>query len=148
MSRDYDALNLAGALTDLADLRVPHHPLHRVVRGVAVAAVQLDGLGRGAHRQLGRVQLRHRRLALERLAVLLEPGGVVHQVLRGLDLRGHVREREMHALKARDRAAELLAGPGVAQALLERSLGDPERQRAQADAPTVQRMQELAEAVV
>src|SRR5687767_1861243 len=35
---DDDPLDLAGALADLADLGVAHHPLDRVLRGVAVSA--------------------------------------------------------------------------------------------------------------
>src|SRR2546430_11505141 len=54
----------------------------------------------------------------------------------------------MHALETRDRPAELLASPGIAKALFQRSLGDAERERAQADATAVQRVQELAEPVV
>src|SRR2546427_7510158 len=44
-SGDHNPLDLARAFADLADFGVPHHPLHGIVRGVAVATVQLDGLG-------------------------------------------------------------------------------------------------------
>ena len=64
---------------------------------------------RGAHGELGAEQLRHRRLLAERLPVLREPGGVVHQVLAGLDLRGHVRRAGTATpWKLGDRLAELL----------------------------------------
>src|SRR6266576_5735773 len=127
LPRNHDALNLARSLADLADLGVPHHALDRVLGGVAVPAMQLHGLGRGAHAQLGRIELGHRRFLLKRVALLLEPGGVVDELFRGLDLGRHVGEREMHALEARDRPAELLAGGRIRQTLVQRSLGQSER---------------------
>src|ERR1041385_4883901 len=77
---DDEALNFARPLPDLADLGVPHHPLDRVFRGVAVAAEDLDRLGGDPHGELGAEELGHRRLLLERLAGLLEEGGVVQEV--------------------------------------------------------------------
>ncbi len=38
---DEKSLNLIGALIDLSDLGVAHHPLHRIVTHIAVTAVQL-----------------------------------------------------------------------------------------------------------
>src|SRR5690606_40506834 len=43
-SRDHQPLNLTGSFSDLADLRVPHHPLDRVLLHVAVPAVDLHRL--------------------------------------------------------------------------------------------------------
>src|SRR3989441_4169070 len=146
--RSHDALNLARAFADLADLRVPHHPLDWIIRRIAVAAVQLDGLGGGAHGQLGGEQLRHRRLLLERPAVLLEPRRVIHEVLGRLDFGRHVGEREVDTLEAGDRLAELLPGGRIAETFLERAFGDAERERSQADATAVQGMEELPEAVI
>src|SRR6478672_11775328 len=40
----HDPLDLVGALVDLGDLRVAHHPLDRVVAGEAVAAEHLHGV--------------------------------------------------------------------------------------------------------
>src|SRR5919109_3584832 len=61
LARDDQALDLAGALADLADLRVPHHPLDRVLGGVSVAAEDLYRLGRSSHGQLRAIQLGHGR---------------------------------------------------------------------------------------
>src|SRR5690349_18192950 len=52
-----EALDLVGALVDLGDLRVAHHPLEREVARVAGAAEQLDGVGRDLHRDVGGVAL-------------------------------------------------------------------------------------------
>ena len=49
----HHALDLVGALVDLGDLGVAHHPLDRVVADVAVAAEQLDGVGGDLHRHVG-----------------------------------------------------------------------------------------------
>src|SRR3989449_8983438 len=146
--RNHDPLDLARALADFADLGIPHHPLDRVLGRVAIAAVQLDGLGRGTHAQLGGVQLRHRGLALEGVTRLFEPRGVVDQVLGRLDFRRHVGEREMDSLEARDCLAELLPRRRVLQALLQRAFGEPEGEGTEADAAAVQGLEELAKAVV
>src|SRR5436189_3533113 len=108
---------------DHADLRVPHHPLDRIIRRIAVAAVQLDGLGGGAHGELGGEQLRHRRLLLERPAVLLEPRRVIHEVLGRLDFGCHVGEREVDALEAGDRLAELPPRRCIPETFPERAFG-------------------------
>src|SRR5438034_2498147 len=113
---------------DHDDRVVPGHSfkfaaaLQAAQAGPAPVLIEIEtkaGHGRGAHGELRRVQLRHRGLLLERLARLLEPRRMVDQVGRGLDLGRHVREREVHALKARHRPPELLARGGVLKALLQ-----------------------------
>src|SRR5262245_60651393 len=44
---DHEALDLAGALPDLGQLRVAHEPLNLVFLDVAIAAVDLDSVVRG-----------------------------------------------------------------------------------------------------
>src|SRR5207302_5163303 len=56
---DDHALNLVRALVDLRDLGVSHHPLHRVVRDVAVSAQQLYAISGDPHRHVGRKELGH-----------------------------------------------------------------------------------------
>src|SRR5438876_1137037 len=82
------------------------------------------------------------------MAMLLEPGCVVDELLGGFDLGCHVGEGEVDALEARDRPAELLARGGIRQALLQRALSESERQGGDADPAAVERMKELAEPVV
>src|SRR6476469_1361330 len=53
LAGDDDALHLVGAFVDLGDLGVAHHPLDRVVAGVAVAAEHLYGVRRDLHRHVG-----------------------------------------------------------------------------------------------
>src|SRR3954470_16531449 len=44
LPRDHDPLDLAGPLADLTHLGVAHHPLHRVLGGVAIPPEDLDRL--------------------------------------------------------------------------------------------------------
>src|ERR1700733_12023523 len=61
---DHHALDLAGALVDLGDLRVAEVPLDRELGDVAVAAEDLDPLAGSAVGDVRRVQLGHRGLAV------------------------------------------------------------------------------------
>src|SRR5579875_1325859 len=60
-ARDDDPLDLLRAFVDLRDLRVAHHPFHRIFGGVAVAPEELHRVGRHAHRDVAALQLGHRR---------------------------------------------------------------------------------------
>src|SRR5262245_62729061 len=57
---DHHALDLGGALADLGELGVAEHALDRELRDVARPAVDLEGLGRRLHRDLGGEDLGHR----------------------------------------------------------------------------------------
>src|SRR5262249_53534330 len=63
---DHQALDLARAFVDLEDLRVAHELFDRILLGVAVAAEDLDGVGRDGHRAVGAERLRVR--AVDRIA--------------------------------------------------------------------------------
>src|SRR5947207_4293725 len=56
--RDHEPLDLGGALVDLEQLRVAHQLLDRVLLDVAVAAEDLDRVGRDLHRGVGGEALR------------------------------------------------------------------------------------------
>src|SRR4051794_9031649 len=51
-ARHHQSLDLVGALVDLGDLRVAHHPLHREVAGVPGPAEQLYGVDGHLHRNV------------------------------------------------------------------------------------------------
>src|SRR5690348_469660 len=78
--RNHNPLYLRRSLADLADLCVTHESLDRIVLGVAVAAMYLDGFDRRAHRQLRAEELRDRRFLAERLSMLREPRRMEHQM--------------------------------------------------------------------
>src|SRR5690606_37755501 len=77
---DDQPLDLAGALADLGELRIPPVAGDRQVLHVAGPAVDLDRLVGRADRGLGGEQLRHRRLPGERPPLVLQPGGLQHHV--------------------------------------------------------------------
>src|SRR6476619_249236 len=60
LARDHQPLNLVRPLVDLRDLRVPHHPLQRVLGDVAVTAEHLHSIRRHLHRHIRAVELGHR----------------------------------------------------------------------------------------
>src|SRR5687767_11308354 len=65
---DDEPLDLRRALVDLEELRVPHQLLDRVLLHVAVAAEDLDRVGRHLHRGVRREPLRERGLQRRALA--------------------------------------------------------------------------------
>src|SRR5262245_29970951 len=76
VARQDQSLDLRGALTDFQDFRVAIEAAHRRLVDVAVAAVDLDSLAGRGHRDLARVELRHRRRGAYRLALIAQPRGL------------------------------------------------------------------------
>src|SRR5688500_616562 len=83
---DHEPLDLRGSLVDLEQLRVAHQLLDRVLLHVAVAAEDLDGVGRHLHRRVGREALGERRLERRALALVVQPRGLPDEEARRLDL--------------------------------------------------------------
>src|SRR3954453_19053402 len=106
---DHHALHLVGALVDLGDLRVAHHPLDGEVLGVARSPEQLHGVGGHLHRDVGGEGLRRGGDAGDVRPSLLPRGrGGVGQKPRRLGPERQGGEDELPALEARDRRPELL----------------------------------------
>src|SRR5690606_28085018 len=78
--RDHHALDIRGALVDLADADVAVDALDREIGEIAVAAMDLDGVGTDAFGHLAGEQLGHRRLLEAGLAGVAQAGGVQHQM--------------------------------------------------------------------
>src|SRR5437667_11998702 len=57
LAGDHEALDFLRALVDLRDLRVAHEALDGVLLDIAVAAEDLDGLGRRVHRDVSALEL-------------------------------------------------------------------------------------------
>src|SRR4051795_2659159 len=102
VTRDHHPLHLVRALADLEDLLVAVEARDGELVHEAVAAVDLERPVRGAMRELAGEELRHRGGAGEVAPGVLLPGGLVHEMARGLDLRRHVDELRLHGLERRD----------------------------------------------
>src|SRR5664280_255452 len=103
---DDEPLDLARPFIDLVDLRVAHQLLDRVFLRVTVPAEDLDGVGRDAHRDVGREGLGEGGQLRVAAAVVDGPGRLPDEQSRRLDVLGHVRDHEAHGLVLRDRLAE------------------------------------------
>src|SRR6185369_2626850 len=147
LAGDDQALDLARALADRAQLRVPKVALHRVVLDVAVAPVDLHRLHGHLDGGLAGVELGHGGLHGVLLARVAQRGRPPGQEARGIHLGGHVRDLELDGLEVRDGVAELAAVRGVAVRGLERGLGDAQREGGDPDAPAVQDAQGVDEPV-
>src|SRR5205085_621200 len=79
LPRNHDPLYLRRPFADFANLGVAHEAFDRVILGVAVTAMELNGGDRGAHAELGAEKLGQRGFCGERTDVLRESGGVIHQ---------------------------------------------------------------------
>src|SRR5215217_5390971 len=147
LAADDHALDLRGALADQEQRRVAVEPLDLVLLGVAVAAVDPEGVLDDLLAGLRGEELGHAGLEVGALARVLHAGGLERQQPRRLDLRGHVGELELDGLVLGDRLAERLALLAVAQAELQRALGDADAARGDVDAADLERVHHLAEAL-
>src|SRR3954452_24872989 len=146
-ARDDQALDLAGALVELGDLRVAVVALGGELLGVAVAAEDLDRLAGLAAGDGRGEELRLSALDAVRVAGLFEAGGAPDQGAGGLDLGLHVGQLVLDRLEAGDRATERVALLGVTRSELEGGLGDADGLGGDADPAAVERAQRDAHAV-
>src|SRR3712207_4920639 len=117
---DDGLLDLAGALADQQERRLAHQPLDLVLLGVAVAAVDAEGLLRDLSGELTGDQLGHAGLDVVALPGVLQPRRPHHHRVRGLDLGRHLGQPERDRLVLGDRAAERLPLLRVVDGRLER----------------------------
>src|SRR5688500_1889359 len=90
LTGDDQALDLRGALVDLEQLGVAHELLDRVLLDVAVAAEDLDRVGRDAHRGVGAVRLGVGRDDRRQVALVDHPRRLVAEEARRLVGDGHL----------------------------------------------------------
>src|SRR5207237_685980 len=111
LAGDDQALDVAGALVDLAHPDVAVDPLDQEIGDIAVAAMDLDRVGGDALGDLGGEELGHRGLLDAGLAGVALRGGVEYQATGGGNLGRHIGEAEGDRLLLDDRLAE---GPALA----------------------------------
>src|SRR6266446_2507144 len=145
-TRDDEALHLGGTLADLEQALIAVEARHRVLFHQAVAAEDLHRGVRHPSHDLGRPELRHRRLFAEGATLIAQPACLVEQVARRLDLGRHVGELEGVRLKMADRLAELRALFGVRERRFVRALRAAEAHRRDRKAAAVEGLQHLLEA--
>src|SRR5216684_4409020 len=112
--------HLGGARGDGPEPHVAEEALHGKLPHVAVAAVELDRLVRDPVGHLGAEELGHGDLGDAVPPGIVEPRRAVHQMPRGLDLRGHLRHPMSQGLLLAQRAAEGVALLDVCPGVLER----------------------------
>src|ERR1700740_3197999 len=147
LPRNDHPLDLAGAFADRAELDVAVVFLRGEVLDEAVAPEDLHAALRRAHRDLGGIQLRHRRRLRDALAGVFDHGGAVAEEPRGVNLGCHVSEHELDGLEVRDRPPEGLALLGVVARGLVRAAGDADGERADGDAASVEDFHGVDEAI-
>jgi hypothetical protein len=135
-------LHLVRALADLEDLLVAVEPRDRELVHEAVAAVDLERRSSRAVRQLARVELRHRGLAREVAALVLQPRGAVDERAAGLDLRRHVASLNCTAWNARS-ACRTARAPARTRTRGRSALREPDAHRRDRDPAAVEDLEEL-----
>ena len=136
--KDGVELDVARTLVDSADLAVTPELLDTLLASKALTTGPLDGETSGALRNLAREELGHGSLLGEGTALLLEAGSVVHHHAGSLDLSCDLAHLELQALELGNRAAELLALKGVADAALKRTLRETDHLGANTDTALVE----------
>src|SRR5919112_6533047 len=145
--RDHHLLHLVGALADRENLRVAVEPAYRVLLDVPVAAVDLHRLVGGLDREPPGLQLRLGGDEAEVAPLVLEPRRLVREQPRSLDLGREVRELRLDRLELRDRLAERTPLLRVRERLVERALRHADAHSRHADPASVERLEELVEAL-
>src|SRR5580704_15455581 len=138
LAGDDQALDVAGALVNLANPDIAIDPLDREIGEIAIAAMDLDRIGAHPLGDLGGEQFRHRRLPQAWLAVIAKLGGVEDEAARGGKLRRHVGETKRDRLVRDDLLSEGLALLRVAKRRLVRGPRHAKRLRGDADASALQ----------
>src|SRR5579863_9988734 len=118
-ARDDQALDLLRALVDLRDLGVAQVPFGGIFRDVAVAAEELQRVGRDPDGCVAGQELGHAGLARAGDAPLAQLRRLQREQARRFDLRGHVRHHELDALEVCYALAELLALLDVGHGVVE-----------------------------
>src|SRR5205814_2303471 len=120
-------------------------PLDWKVLQVAVAAEDLKRRISRAGRRLRRVELRFRRRGGEAQPRVGQGGGAVHEQSRRVELRARACETPLDHLELGDRPPELPTFLRVSDRDLERRAAEPDRERADADASSIEYLLDMIE---
>src|SRR6266481_7004749 len=117
-------LNFGGALEDVEDAGVAQHPTDRIFEGVAVAAMDLQGVIGVRPGDTGGEQLGHAGLDVAAPAPVLFARGEISELTRDHRLRRHQSKLAGNPREGNQLPAELRAPECIGQAELERVLGN------------------------
>src|SRR5229473_2707493 len=131
-------LDLAGALADGAEFHVAIELFRRIIFDKAVPAVNLHALVGALHRDFAGIELSHGRFQRGLHARVFHAGGAHGEQTRGVDLRGHVRELPLYGLEFADGLAELLPLLRIFERGFIGSLGHPQTEGRNRDAPAIE----------
>src|SRR5581483_2722719 len=123
LPRDHQALDLAGAFADGAQLGVAIKLFDRIILDEAVSAVNLDSFIRHPHGDFGSIQLGHGGFLVDVRARILEPGRAQREQPRRFDVGGHIGQLVLNRLEFRDESPELFPLFGILKGRFKRPLG-------------------------
>src|SRR5438552_755915 len=144
---DHDPLDLARALVNAIDTRIPVGPLDPELAHVAHPAMDLDrGVG-DPSKVLGREELRHRRPVRDPLAAVRTGRGVVDHQPRGMDADRGIGQHPLDRLMDGDRLPELDPRLRVLDRRLEKPLRRADGVGSEAEPAEVERAKRDLEAL-
>src|SRR6267143_945792 len=135
----HDLVNLARAFVDDRAFAIPVETPDRILVGVAVRAVDLDGVTRHALRRHGREPLREPGLARVALAGVLQPARSQPEQARRVIVGLHLRDHFLHELVLADLHAERLPLLRVLDARVTARAYQPGRTGRHGVAPLIER---------
>src|SRR5690606_3831754 len=143
---DDHALDVGGAFADQEHGGLAVEAFDLGLGGVAVAAVDAEGVLDDVAAVFGGEVLGHAGLEVAAFAGVLGAGGVDQHLVGGLDLDGHVGEAELDGLVVGDGLAERAALLGVADGEFEGAQGDAAAAGGDVDAADLDAVHHLVEA--
>ena len=117
-------LNLVRAFVNLHDFCVTHVFFDRIFLDIAIAAHDLDCIGRDLHGYVGRVAFGNGRFAAEVHALVFHPAGAMDEETGSFDFHGHVGDHGLDHFKRSDGFAELDADFSIFAAGAESRFGN------------------------
>src|SRR5438067_5295463 len=147
LARDHQSLDLAGALSDGAQLHIAVKLLSRIILDEAVPAVDLHTLVGAAHCHFAGIELCHRRLLSSFDTSILHRRGAQSQQTSSLDLSCHVRQLPLDRLKLAYGPAKLLTVLRVFERRIKGALSDAQRQRRDRDSSSIKDAHRIDESI-
>ena len=138
---------MVGAFINLHDFGVAHIFFDRIFLDIAIAAHDLDCIGRDLHSHVGRIAFSNSRFTAEVHALVLHPAGAMDEEAGAFDFHSHIGDHSLDHFKGSDGFAELDADFGVFTAGAESRFGNADGNGADERTSSVQGIHGNTEAV-